>query len=153
VWAPPWGVATGPTFVELQDAPRHAAGISPVLVVRAARLMHLLCRSVLISLLISPCMTIQWRDTHDTLNASVFSQRYFDQLRYTISDSKLHSAFRILDNVHGAFTTPKCKKLKPHRWLQDRCAVVVTGIPLAGKKIACQRAAGFSDLCPLSPYL
>jgi hypothetical protein len=48
------GVATGPTFVVLQDAPLHAAGISLVLVVRAARLMHLLCLSVLISLLISP---------------------------------------------------------------------------------------------------
>lgn len=29
-----------------------------------------------------------------------------------------------------------------------RCAVLVTGIPLAGKKTLCQRAAGFADLVP-----
>jgi len=31
---------------------------------------------------------------------------------------------------------------------RKRCAVLVTGIPLAGKKIVCQRAAGYADLVP-----
>ena len=30
----------------------------------------------------------------------------------------------------------------------SRCAVMVTGIPLAGKKIICQRAAGYANLVP-----
>ena len=61
---------------------------------------------------------------------------------YTISDSKQHSASRVMANVHGGVHNDKVQAIHDYAGARSRAAVVVTGSPLAGKKIVCQRAAG-----------
>ena len=67
---------------------------------------------------------------------------------YTLSDAKLFSAFRILENVHGSVHNNQVQEIQNHIDNRERSAVIVTGIPLAGMIIACQRAAGYSDFVP-----
>jgi class 3 adenylate cyclase len=67
---------------------------------------------------------------------------------YTLSDATLFSAFRLLENVHGSVHNEKVQEIQNHIDCRERSAVIVTGIPLAGMTIACQRAAGYSDFVP-----
>ena len=69
---------------------------------------------------------------------------------YTLSEAKVHSAFRVLETVHGRChdTTVGLISDWIRRPEQSRCAVLVKGPPFAGKKIVCQRAAGLADLVP-----
>lgn len=68
---------------------------------------------------------------------------------YTLSDTTNHSALRILDTVFGSVHDDSVRRIQ--QCINDdrsRCAILVTGAPLAGKKIVCQRAAGFADMMP-----
>jgi hypothetical protein len=69
---------------------------------------------------------------------------------YTISESQQHSAARIMDSQHVPVHEKTVDEL--HRFIMSRGrgAVVVTGAPLIGKKMVCQRAAG---KCGLVPYM
>lgn len=67
---------------------------------------------------------------------------------YTLSDAKLFAAFHIMRNLHGGVHDSKVQELQNHISCRTRSAVLVTGIPLAGMGIVCQRAAGYSDLVP-----
>jgi class 3 adenylate cyclase len=68
---------------------------------------------------------------------------------YTLSDSSDYSAFRVLETVHGNIHNGPVAEIQEYITGNiSRCAVLVTGPPLAGKKIVCQRAAGFADMVP-----
>lgn len=69
---------------------------------------------------------------------------------YTISDSEQHSASWIMESDHVAIHDFQMEDI--YRFIESRrrSAVVVTGAPLVGKKMVCQRAAG---KCGLVPYL
>lgn len=67
---------------------------------------------------------------------------------YTLSNAELFSAFRIMSNLHGGVHDSKVQEIQNHISCRTRSAVLVTGIPLAGMGIVCQRAAGYSDLVP-----
>jgi class 3 adenylate cyclase len=67
---------------------------------------------------------------------------------YTLSTSSVYAAFRVLETVHGSMHDGKVAEIQEHIESRSRCAVLVTGPPLAGKKIVCQRAAGFADMVP-----
>lgn len=69
---------------------------------------------------------------------------------YTISDSKQHSASRIMESEHVAIHDFQMEDIFKFIDSRGRSAVVVTGAPLVGKKIVCQRAAG---KCGFVPYL
>ena len=66
---------------------------------------------------------------------------------YTLSDAESVCAFRILD--HGLPVHSKAvQQIQNHISNKHRSGVIVTGIPLAGMRLVCQRVAGFSDLVP-----
>ena len=66
---------------------------------------------------------------------------------YTLSDAESVCAFRILD--HGLPVHLKAvQQIQNHIGNRHRSGVIVTGIPLAGMRLVCQRVAGFSDLVP-----
>ncbi|EEC45052.1 predicted protein [Phaeodactylum tricornutum CCAP 1055/1] len=68
---------------------------------------------------------------------------------YTLSESTDYSAFRVLETVHGAVHDDVVRKIqKMINGESTRCACLVTGPTLSGKKIVCQRAAGYADLVP-----
>jgi hypothetical protein len=68
---------------------------------------------------------------------------------YTLSNSSDFSAFHVLETVHGSMHNNPVTEIQEHiTGKRSRSAVVVTGPPLAGKKIVCQRAAGFADMVP-----
>jgi hypothetical protein len=67
---------------------------------------------------------------------------------YTLSTSSVYAAFRVLETVHGNIHNGKVAEIQEHIESRSRCVVLVTGPPLAGKKIVCQRAAGFADMVP-----
>jgi hypothetical protein len=67
---------------------------------------------------------------------------------YTLSDSRSYNAFRILENVHGGLHNDYVQAIQNHIDSRHRSAVVVTGCPMAGMRIVCERAAGYSDLVP-----
>lgn len=69
---------------------------------------------------------------------------------YTISDSDQHSASRIMESDHVAIHDFQMDDIFRFIDSRGRSAVVVTGAPLVGKKIVCQRAAG---KCGFLPYL
>jgi class 3 adenylate cyclase len=146
------GVASGPTFCGVTGCTTACRwDITGPGVVRAARLMQFALSKRVNFAIDQSVYDDPVAATHMTvLDASVSLKGTSTPIAvYTISDSKLHSAFRILDNVHGGVHNAKVQEIQNHiGGYRDRCAVVVTGIPLAGKKIACQRAAGFSDLVP-----
>ena len=145
------GMALGPTFCGVTGSDRACRwDITGPSVVRAARLMQYALKSkvefaidqsVYDDAMAASCMTI--------LNPSVTVKGTLDPIPvFTVSDSKQHSAFRIMDNVAGGIHSDAVQKIQNHIAGRRRCAVLVTGIPLAGKKIACQRAAGYSDMIP-----
>ena len=66
---------------------------------------------------------------------------------YTLSDAESVSAFRILDHglpVHLAAV----QQIQHFIGNKHRSGVLVTGIPMAGMRMVCQRVAGFSDMVP-----
>jgi len=66
---------------------------------------------------------------------------------YTLSDAESVCAFRILD--HGLPVHLKAvQQIQNHIGSKHRSGVIVTGIPLAGMRLVCQRVAGFSDMVP-----
>jgi len=66
---------------------------------------------------------------------------------YTLSDAESVCAFRILD--HGLpVHLDAVQAIQNHIGNKHRSGVIVTGIPLAGMRMVCQRVAGFSDLLP-----
>jgi hypothetical protein len=68
---------------------------------------------------------------------------------YGISENHNSAAFRVLETVHGRVHDSIVHELYLHiNATPSRCAALVTGIPLSGKKIICQRAAGYADLVP-----
>jgi class 3 adenylate cyclase len=68
---------------------------------------------------------------------------------YTLSSAVESAALRVLETVHGRMHNGAVAEVQEHiTGYRNRCAVVVTGPPLAGKKIVCQRAAGFADMVP-----
>jgi class 3 adenylate cyclase len=146
------GVATGPIFCGVTGCTTACRwDITGPGVVRAARLMQFALSKRVNFAIDQSVYDDPVAATHMTvLDASVSLKGTSTPIAvYTITDSKLHSAFQILENIHGGVHNAKVQEIQNHvGGYKDRCAVVVTGIPLAGKKIACQRAAGFSDLVP-----
>jgi hypothetical protein len=68
---------------------------------------------------------------------------------YMLSKSSDYSAFGVVETVQGNMHNGLVAEIQEHiSRPRSRCAVVVTGPPLAGKKIICQRAAGFADMVP-----
>jgi hypothetical protein len=68
---------------------------------------------------------------------------------YTLSSAVETAALRVLETVHGEMHNEAVAEIQEHiTRSKSRCAVVVTGPVLAGKKIVCQRAAGFADMVP-----
>jgi hypothetical protein len=68
---------------------------------------------------------------------------------YTLSDSSEYSAFRVLETVYSNIHNGPVTEIQEHiTGNRSRSAVLVTGPPLAGKKIVCQRAAGLANMVP-----
>lgn len=68
---------------------------------------------------------------------------------YTLSQSTKDCAFRVLETVHGSIHDEQVRQIQGIlNGPRSRMAVVVTGPTLAGKKIVCQRAAGYANLAP-----
>ena len=67
---------------------------------------------------------------------------------YTVSDSLDFSAFRVLETEFGGVYDDIVRQVQEVINGPARSAIIVTGPPLAGKKIVCQRAAGFADYVP-----
>ena len=68
---------------------------------------------------------------------------------YSLSDAKVYAAFRVLETVQGRCHDRAVAEIA--EWItspRNRCAVMVKGPPVSGKKIACQRAAGKADMVP-----
>ena len=150
------GMALGPTFCGVTGSDKACRwDITGPSVVRAARLMQYalsekvesaIDQSVYDDAMAASRMTIL--STSVTVKGTPVPIPV-----YTLScDSKQHSAFRIMDNVACGIHSDAVQKIQNHIAGRRRCAVLVTGIPLAGKKIACQRAAGFSDLIPYTHH-
>ena len=146
------GVALGPTFCGVTGSEKVACrwDITGPAVVRAARLMQYALANnkefaIDGSLYDDPMAATRLA----ILEESVPMKGSPEPITiYTISDSKLYSAFRILENVHGSVHSAKVQEIQNRIGGRARSAVVVTGIPMAGMRIVCQRAAGFSDLVP-----
>jgi class 3 adenylate cyclase len=145
------GVALGPTFCGVTGSTTACRwDITGPSVVRAARLMQYALNRVVDfaidqSLYDDPMAATRML----VLDASVVLKGTSEPIAvYTLSDAKLFSAFRILENVHGGVHNDKVQEIQNRISGRHRSAVLVTGIPLAGMTIVCQRAAGFSDLVP-----
>jgi class 3 adenylate cyclase len=145
------GVAIGPTFCGVTGSTTACRwDITGPVVVRAARLMQYALVNgehfaIDQSLYDDPMAATRML----VLDASVQLKGAPEPIAvYTLSDAKLFSAFRILENVHGGVHDQKVQEIQNHISGRHRSAVLVTGIPLAGMTIVCQRAAGFSDLVP-----
>jgi hypothetical protein len=68
---------------------------------------------------------------------------------YTLSNSSDYSAFRVLETVYGNMHNGPVTEIQEHiTGNRSRSVVLVTGPTLAGKKVVCQRAAGFADMVP-----
>jgi class 3 adenylate cyclase len=68
---------------------------------------------------------------------------------YTLSSAVESAALRVLETVHGEMHNGPVAEIQEHiTGHRSRMAVVVTGPALAGKKIVCQRAAGFANMVP-----
>jgi hypothetical protein len=145
------GCAIGPTFCGVTGSTTACRwDITGPTVVRAARLMqYALSNKVHFaidqSLYDDPLAATRMK----VLNQSVPMKGTVGPIVvYTLSDAKSFSAFRILENVHGSVHNNQVQEIQNHIDNRERSAVVVTGIPLAGMIIACQRAAGYSDFVP-----
>ena len=145
------GCAIGPTFCGVTGSATACRwDITGPSVVRAARLMqYALSNNVHFAidqtLYDDPLAATRMK----VLNQSVAMKGTVGPIVvYTLSDAKLFSAFRILENVHGSVHNNQVQEIQNHIDNRERSAVIVTGIPLAGMIIACQRAAGYSDFVP-----
>jgi hypothetical protein len=145
------GCAVGPTFCGVTGSTTACRwDITGPSVVRAARLMEFALSNQVHfaidqSLYDDPMAATRMK----LLNPSVGMKGSPEPIVvYTLSDATLFSAFRILENVHGGVHSEQVQEIQNHISNRERSAVVVTGIPLAGMTIACQRAAGYSDLVP-----
>lgn len=69
---------------------------------------------------------------------------------YTISETDQHAASSIMESDHIAIHESHMQDIYKFLESRTRSAIVVTGAPLVGKKMVCQRAAG---KCGLVPYL
>lgn len=67
---------------------------------------------------------------------------------YQLSNAKIQSAFRLLETVHARVHDDKMEEMVQFVSDLSRSACVVTGIPLSGKKILCQRVAGAAGFVP-----
>jgi hypothetical protein len=67
---------------------------------------------------------------------------------YTLSSAVESAALRVLETVHGEMHNGPVAEIQEHIENRSRSAVVVTGPPMAGKKIVCQRAAGYANMVP-----
>lgn len=68
---------------------------------------------------------------------------------YGLSSASDYSAFRVLETVNASCHDHIVRDIQAYiNGIESRCALIVTGPPQSGKKIACQRAAGFADLVP-----
>jgi len=71
-------------------------------------------------------------------------------LVYTLSESKNSAALHILESVNASVHDTEVRSIqeKLTKGYRAKRTVVITGPPQSGKKIAAQRAAGYSDLTP-----
>lgn len=68
---------------------------------------------------------------------------------FTLSNAVESAALRVLETVHGEVHNNHVAEIKDYICgPRNRCAVLVTGPSLSGKKIVCQRAAGYADMVP-----
>lgn len=146
------GMAQGSTFCGVTGCATVACrwDITGAPVVRAARLMQYA---------ISNCLDVAIdQSVYDTPAAATRLQVFEESVKvkgsslpisvYTLSQSKVLAAFRVLETVHGRAHNDTVKAILKQIEAGPRTAVVVAGSPLSGKKIVCQRAAGDSNLVP-----
>jgi len=67
---------------------------------------------------------------------------------FGLSASKIQSAFNLLETVHGNVHDDVVEEIRKVIVSRERSAILVTGMAFTGKKIVCQRAAGYADLVP-----
>jgi hypothetical protein len=67
---------------------------------------------------------------------------------YTLAPATEFSSMGLLEVVHGPNHMEQIHQIEDHIRCRERAAVIVTGPPLSGKKIACQQAAGFAGTVP-----
>jgi hypothetical protein len=69
---------------------------------------------------------------------------------YTLSTNRQSAALRILESVHGSVHDEQVRAIQDllTRGSSPKKTILVTGPSQAGKKVACQRAAGYAGLTP-----
>ena len=147
------GMATGSTFCGVTGSNLACRwDITGAPVVRAARLMQYAVVNQMQVVIDESAYLDPMAAAHmKLLNSNVTLKGSIDKISvYTLSEAKISSAFRVLDTVYG-----RCHDKAVFRiteWItrpkNHRCAVLVKGPPFAGKKIVCQRAAGYAELVP-----
>jgi hypothetical protein len=146
-------MASGPTFCGVTGCFSVACrwDITGGTAVRAARLMqYALAEDITVAIDQSVYDNPMAAARMVLLDAEVELKRtHYSIPVYTISDSEKLSAFRVLETKHGTIHQDKVDAIVTHvKTSNGRAAVIVTGPPLAGKKIVCQRAAGYAELVP-----
>jgi class 3 adenylate cyclase len=145
------GVAIGPVFCGVTGS-QHACrwDITGPSVVRAARLMQYALTNAVDFAMDQSVYNDPMAATRMWVhNAAVSLKGTHEPVAvYTLSDSESFSAFRILGNNHGAVHNESVQEIQNHISHRNRSAVLITGIPLSGMVMVCQRAAGYSDLVP-----
>lgn len=145
------GMAIGPSFCGVTGSNEACRwDITGPAVVRAARLMQYALSHDIYFAIDQTVYADPKATTYMTLvdsNVMIKGSRDVCSV-YTISKSQQHSAARIMDSDHVAVHENRVEDI--HRFIlsRGRGAVVVTGAPLVGKKMVCQRAAGKSGLVP-----
>lgn len=147
------GMALGSTFCGVTGCSRTACrwDITGPPAVRAARLMQYALKQGLQmaidqSVFDDPLAATRLKILHSSV---VLKGSPSPVTVYTLSDRTLSSVFGILDTSYGRVHKEIVKQIEQHlRDESTRCAVIISGIPLAGKKTVCQLAAGQAGFVP-----
>lgn len=147
------GVAMGPTFCGVTGSSSFACrwDITGPPAVRAARLMQFAkARGMEIAVDESLCQSSPLASSRlEALEENVLLKGSTDPVRvYTVSQALVQCGFRILESVFGNVHNDIVNAIKDHIEKRNRSAVVVAGVPVSGKKVVCQRAAGFAGFVP-----
>jgi len=147
------GMALGTTFCGVTGSSSVACrwDVTGPAVVRAARLMefaqkHKMEEAVDYSVYTDRMCSFFLRQCHNNISLKGSTDPC---TVYAIKGSYVHSAFRVLETVYGRCHEGPVDEVL--NWIcgdRSRCAVVVKGPALAGKKIVCQQAAGKANLVP-----
>ena len=147
------GMAAGSTFCGVTGSSTHGCrwDLTGTAVVRAARLMqYALAKKVPMAIdqSLYAGSTLPARLT--LLQDNVPIKGSPDPVKiYTMSEATIFSAMNLLETVHGEIHDDQVQAITKHiTGNRHRSAIVVTGPTLSGKKIVCQRAAGYANLVP-----